>query len=70
MSLLLDDKIYLLQKTTLPQELAKQVIQADLFYLKNKDQLAENILNSVERECAERGIPLPYNENTNFLSIN
>jgi len=48
LNLPLDDKIYLLQKTDLPQVMAKQIIQADLFYLKNKDQLAENILSMVE----------------------
>lgn len=52
----LDDRLYCLQHTNLPQDLVQQVVEADKLYLQDKDGEATAIVSRVEAECKNRGI--------------
>lgn len=54
----LDDRIYCLKQTFLPDDLQAQLVDADIAYLQNRDSTSALLVSRIERQCAERGISI------------
>ncbi|ELC54768.1 hypothetical protein [Escherichia coli] len=54
----LDDRIYCLQNTNLPDELQVKLVEADIAYIQDRDDQATLIITQLENECRERGITI------------
>lgn len=52
----LEDRIYCLQHTTLPDELHALLVDADIAYLQNRDYQSERLISYIEKECINKGI--------------
>jgi hypothetical protein len=52
----LDNRIFVLKLTKLPDDLRKKVHEADVAYLQDRDTEASLIIAEVEKACQERGI--------------
>jgi len=54
----LEDRIYILQKTNLPDDLSYMLQQADQYYVQYLDKQAEELVAQIEKECVARNIKL------------
>ncbi len=54
----LEDRIYCLKQTDLPDDLQVILIDADVSYVNHKDFKATLLVTIVENECRERGISI------------
>jgi hypothetical protein len=54
----LDDRIYCLQQTRLPDPLMAKLVDADIAYLQDRDVTAERIVTQLEIECHQQGISI------------
>lgn len=54
----LDDRIYCLQNTELPQDLSQKVYEADVAFLQDRIYFATLRVCEVIEECRKRGITL------------
>ena len=54
----LDNRLYAFQHNKLPADLSSMVTSADIAYLKDDNNLANTILDDVEKECEERGFAI------------
>lgn len=52
----LDDRIYCLQQTELPDDLRAKLVDADIAYLQDRDYTATQLVSQIETECQLRGI--------------
>lgn len=52
----LDDRIYCLQQTDLPDDLRARLVDADVAYLQDRDHTSIQIIEEIEMECQSRGI--------------
>jgi hypothetical protein len=52
----LDDRIYCLQQTDLPDDLQAKLTEADIAYLQDRDSTAMLLITQLELECQKRGI--------------
>ncbi len=64
----LEDRIYCLKQTHLPDELQVLLIDADESYVNHKDFKATLLVTVIENECLERGISIymPVNINSSI----
>jgi len=54
----LDDRLYVLRSSNLPDDLRNEFIEADKLFLKDQDNKSEAIINKIEDECMVRDISL------------
>jgi hypothetical protein len=54
----LDDRIYCLQRTALPDDLQAKLTEADIAYLQDRDHTATQLVTEIESECQNRGITI------------
>lgn len=54
----LDDRLYVLCKSNLPNDLQKRLVDADRLFLKDQDDKSEILIAEIEQECRVRGIKL------------
>jgi len=52
----LDDRLFVLQNSSLPSDLSALVHRADVAYLQDRDDEAEQLVAEVEFQCLVRGI--------------
>jgi predicted house-cleaning noncanonical NTP pyrophosphatase (MazG superfamily) len=64
-SVTLDNRIYILQNSELPQELKEKVTEADKNYLQDNNGKANELCEYVEKQCKLLGIQL-FNPSFNF----
>lgn len=58
MNMSLDDQLYCLQRTRLPEDLAVLLRKADKHFLQESEAEAESVVSEIERECHKRGIQI------------
>lgn len=56
MELELDNRLYILQSSNLPDDLRRKLIEADKLFLKDRDTESEIIIAEIKRECKVRSI--------------
>ncbi|MBC2726963.1 hypothetical protein [Desulfosporosinus sp.] len=58
MEISLDNRLYILRSSNLPDDLARKFVVADKLFLRDENDEAEAAINEIERECLVRGISL------------
>lgn len=54
----LDDRLYILRSSNLPDGLRSKFVEADKLFLRDQNNESEAIINEIERECSVRHISL------------
>lgn len=58
MELDLDNRLYILRSSNLPDDLRSKFIKADKLFLREQNDESEAIIKEIERECSVRDISL------------
>ncbi|HZK53742.1 MAG TPA: hypothetical protein VFC84_06080 [Desulfosporosinus sp.] len=52
----LDNRLYILRSSNLPEELRHKFVEADKLFIRDQNDECEVIINEIERECLVRNI--------------
>lgn len=56
MEISLDNRLYILRSSNLPDDLTMKFVLADKLFLRDENDESEAVINEIERECLVRGI--------------
>jgi len=58
MEISLDNRLYILRSSNLPEDLIRKFVVADKLFLREENHESEAVVNEIEHECLVRGISL------------